>query len=271
MIKTISILGCGWLGFPLAEKLIAEGFKVKGSVTTSSKLQRMQKAGIWPYKLTVGTDHIEMNDSSFFDADLIIVSIPPQRIPDIEQIYPKKIRTIGKMFEQHQVPRVLFFSSTSVYAEGGIVREEDVYLPDKPSGKALVLAEKVLLRNNNFRTTVLRFGGLIGAERNPARFLANKKEAIDGSKPVNLIHQDDCLSIVSELIRYDVWGEVFNACCPVHPTRKEFYMMASEVSGIPAPKFYEGNESYKIVDSSKLIRELNFQFKYKSPIDYLKG
>ena len=36
--KTISILGCGWLGHPLAKFLISENFIVKGSTTTISKL-----------------------------------------------------------------------------------------------------------------------------------------------------------------------------------------------------------------------------------------
>jgi 3-hydroxyisobutyrate dehydrogenase-like beta-hydroxyacid dehydrogenase len=32
--KSISILGCGWLGVPLAKHLIQKGFSVKGSVTS---------------------------------------------------------------------------------------------------------------------------------------------------------------------------------------------------------------------------------------------
>ena len=31
----IGVLGCGWLGFPLAKDLIKQGFKVKGSTTVS--------------------------------------------------------------------------------------------------------------------------------------------------------------------------------------------------------------------------------------------
>lgn len=32
-MPTVSILGCGWLGLPLAEQLLAEGYSVKGSTT----------------------------------------------------------------------------------------------------------------------------------------------------------------------------------------------------------------------------------------------
>ena len=33
-MKTISLLGCGSLGFPLATKLLQKGYYVKGSTTT---------------------------------------------------------------------------------------------------------------------------------------------------------------------------------------------------------------------------------------------
>ena len=37
--EKISILGCGWLGLPLAKSLLAKGYKIKGSTTSESKLE----------------------------------------------------------------------------------------------------------------------------------------------------------------------------------------------------------------------------------------
>ncbi|WP_321285870.1 NAD(P)H-binding protein [uncultured Sunxiuqinia sp.] len=269
-MKRISILGCGWLGFPLAEKLLAKGFQVKGSVTTRSKLKKMASAGIEPYRLVLDADKVLLKNPSFFDTDLVIVAIPPRRVEFIDTIFPAQIKQLVGFLEEYKVPRVLFVSSTSVYNElDGRVAEEDVLLPDKPSGKALVLSEYLLTQNPNFEATVLRFGGLIGADRNPARFLSRKKKAISGTKPVNLIHLDDCLQIIIKIIDDEVWGETFNACSPIHPTRQEFYERASAVSGILAPPFNNEKSPFKLVDSSKLIRMLNYQFKFPSPMDYL--
>lgn len=269
-MKRISILGCGWLGFPLAEQLIAKGFQVKGSVTSRSKLRRMATAGIEPYRLVLDVDKVQLTDPAFFDTDLVIVAIPPRRVDFIETIFPAQMKQLVSQLEKHKVSRVLFISSTSVYNElNKKVAEDDVLLPDKPSGKALLLAEYLLKQNPAFETTVLRFGGLIGADRNPARFLSRKKITISGTKPVNLIHLDDCLQIIMKIIDGQVWGKTFNACSPVHPTRKEFYEKASAVSGIPAPEFNDEKSPYKLVDSSKLIRMLDYQFKFPSPMDYL--
>lgn len=271
-MQRISILGCGWLGFPLAKKFLDNGFQVKGSVTTDSKLKAMSNVGIEPYKLVLEADKVEMDHPGFFETDVVIVAIPPRRINSIETVFSGQIRQLIGLMEEHQVPRLLFISSTSVYNEvNREVNEKDEMEPEKPSGKALIVAEEMLMRNPNFQTTVLRFGGLIGADRNPARFLSRKREAVSGSKPVNLIHLDDCLDIIQKIIDEKVWGEVFNACSPEHPTRKDFYEKAAAVSGMLAPKFNDVEESFKIVDSAKLIQKLNYQFKYQSPLDYLSA
>ena len=47
----ISILGCGWLGFPLAKKLIEIGFEVKGSTTSENKLALLKSNNIEPFLL----------------------------------------------------------------------------------------------------------------------------------------------------------------------------------------------------------------------------
>lgn len=270
-ISTISILGCGWLGLPLAEALAAKGYEIKGSVTSREKHQLLRGKGILPYHLILDANHTELDDPGFFKTNLVIVSIPPRRTDDVERVFPAQVGQLIYYLEEYKVPRVLFISSTSVYPEtAGIAKEEDAVSPEKSSGRALIEAENLLSRSKVFKTTVVRFGGLIGADRNPARFLTRQKGVVDGSKPVNLIHRDDCIQIILELISQQVWGEVFNACCPDHPGKKEFYETASEISGIQPPVFEKlSSFSGKIVDSTKLIKRLNYSFMYPSPMDCL--
>ena len=67
-----------------------------------------------------------------------------------------------------------------------------------------------------------------------------------------------------------MWGEVFNACCPDHPTKQEFYTKAAEISNIPLPGFTNGSGNFKIVNSDKLIGQLGYTFEYPTPMNYLK-
>lgn len=267
---TISILGCGWLGLPLGKFLISKGFSVKGSVTDTNKFEILSDAGISPYRIVLNETVAIVVDQTFFDCDVLIISIPPRRTSHIERIFPAKIAQLIPFILESGLSKVLFISSTSVYPDKNqLAKEEDTLVPDKESGRALLLAENLLNNLTDFQTTILRFGGLIGADRNPARFLQKSTVPVPNS-PVNLIHQDDCIGIISAIIEQDLWGETLNASSPEHPLKKDFYSRAAQISGLPEPLISEKPEAYKIVDSSKLIRLLNYRFKYPSPIDYLE-
>jgi nucleoside-diphosphate-sugar epimerase len=266
---TISILGCGWLGVPLAKHLIEKGFSVKGSVTSVEKLELLRNEGILPFQFVLNETSVHISDPEFFDCDVLIISIPPRRIEGIERVFPAQIAQLVPFVRKHGIRKVIFISSTSVYPDHlQTAQEGDVFPPDKESGKALLLAENLLNKQSDFETTILRFGGLIGADRNPARFLLKAQRAI-ANTPVNLIHLDDCIGIILAIIDQELWGETLNASSPEHPYKKNFYGKAARISNLPEPLISEQSEAYKIVDSSKLIRLLDYQFKYPSPMDYL--
>ena len=266
---TVSILGCGWLGVPLGKHLIDKGFSVKGSVTSQEKFGQLSDAGISPHQIVLNDSKAKVDDITFFEADVLIISISPLRIEGIEQFFSTQIRQLIPFILKSGVRKVIFISSTSVYPENfQTASENDVLFPDKESGKACLLAENLLNDQSDFKTTVLRFGGLIGADRNPARFLLKSTHSV-ANTPVNLIHLDDCIGIIEAIIDRELWGETLNACCPEHPLKKDFYEKAAQISGLPKPLISDQKEAHKIVDSSKLIRRLNYQFIYKSPMDYL--
>ncbi|PXY02793.1 NAD(P)-dependent oxidoreductase [Marinifilum breve] len=268
-LHKVSILGCGWLGKALAQKLISNGYEVKGSVMKEEDLSELRQLGIKAYRLAFNPELEECSDDDFFDTDLIISCLPPRRREDIELFYSQQVESLKQEVLKFGIKKVIFISSTAVYPDTlGKVTEDLQLTPKKASGKALIKAENLLLESPDFDTTILRFGGLIGYDRHPGRFLSHRKELRNGSVPVNLIHQDDCVKIISEIIKQNVWGEVFNACCQDHPTRKDFYQKAARAANLPEPEFLEDEQiAYKWVDSSKLIKKLNYKFIYTSPLD----
>jgi nucleoside-diphosphate-sugar epimerase len=268
---TVSILGCGWLGLPLGKHLRNRQFLVKGSVTNPEKFGLLRSSGVVPYRIVLNDSGIEVDDPAFFEADALIISIPPRRIDGIERVFPAQIAQLIPVILKAGIQKVIFISSTSVYPENlQAANENDVLSPDKASGKALIAAENLLKNLTDFETTIIRFGGLIGADRNPARFLLKSERSV-ANVPVNLIHQDDCIGIISAILEQDLWGETLNACCPEHPLKRDFYGKAAQISGLPEPRIADEPEAYKIVDSSKLQRLLKYSFKYPSPMDYLES
>lgn len=263
----ISILGCGWLGFPLAQHLIDEGHHVKGSTTTPERLEQLEKEDIEPFllKLTPKLENFEQVQS-FWDSDVLVLNVPPGRKRDnVIDFHTKQIRSVNKAVTDSSIQFVVFVSSTSVYSKHpGVVTEDDV-VPGKAkrnSGNALLEAESILSKNSSFDTTVVRFGGLIGYDRHPVKYLAGKKKLSRANAPVNLIHRDDCIHIITRIIEDNVTGEVLNAVQDNHPTRKEYYTKAAQAHDMEPPKFKKDeNTSYKVVSNKKLKSVLNYEFK----------
>lgn len=271
MKLTISILGCGWLGLPLGHYLSQRGHMVKGSVISTEMFPGLEKVGISPSLLVLSPDLLGENVESFFSCDVLIVTFPPERRADIEEYLPAQISSLIKHIDRNRIRKVLFVSSTSVYPDlNREVYEHEALLPEKGSGRALKAVEDILLEQKEFATTVLRFGGLVGYDRLPGKYLASKKDVSNADVPVNLIHRDDCIEIIYQIIVQDIWGEVFNACADEHPLRRDYYLHAALQAGLEPPVFSShGTSTYKIVNSEKLKTSLNYTFKYPDPIKML--
>ncbi|WP_333875425.1 SDR family oxidoreductase [Flavobacterium sp.] len=265
-MKQISILGCGWLGLPLAKALVKEGFRVKGSVTTASKIPALVSHGIEAYTLEIEETKIVGDIEDFLNASsLLIIAIPPKLKNAVPDSFIQKIKTVLPYVEQSSLKNVLFISSTSVYADdNSIVTEATPPMPDTENGKQLVAAETLLKNNAHFTTTIIRFGGLIGFDRHPVYFLAGKQQLENPLAPINLIHQSDCIGIIREIIAQGKFGETFNAAAPFHPTRKDYYTQKAQALNLPIPQFDDTKRSVgKTISSDKIIRLLDYKFQYQ--------
>ena len=165
--------------------------------------------------------------------------------------------------EKSRIKKVVFVSSTSVYSDEILVVDETTITnPATESGKQLLEVEYLLKSNKNFKTTIVRFGGLIGEDRNPIKFLLGKKNVENPNSPINFIHQNDCIGILKKIIENNVWNETFNAVAPFHPTRKEYYTRKAIELGLEIPSFNELNLFVgKIVLNDKVELVLGYEFK----------
>lgn len=269
----ISILGCGWLGLPLGEYLRDNGHTIKGSTTTSEKIQILKGKNIQPYYISLDPTLNSDADPDFWDADLLVLNIPPGRSRDnVETYHNRQIQAVIDQLHSSSINKVIFVSSTSVYPEKpGLVAEVDVQAGQavRSSGNALLKAEQCLLECSDFGTTVLRFGGLYGYERHPIKHLAGRTELSKGNAPVNLIHRDDCIAIIEKIIEKNISNEIFNAVSDGHPPKNMYYPAIAREHGYEPPSYLnDDHDDYKIVSNSKLKQQLNYTFKYPNPMDF---
>ena len=268
----ISILGCGWLGLPLAKSLLSKGYEVKGSTTSEGKLEVLKSTGILPFQIQLEEHQIIGNMEDFLkETDVLVIDIPPglrrETSTSNEMTFVNKVKTLIAFIEKSDVQKVVFVSSTSVFGDSFPIieiTEETKPNPDTESGKQLVFAETLLQSNPHFKTTVIRFGGLLGDDRHPIKFLAGRTNVENPDAPVNMIQREDCIGIIEKILKqvqHDNWGETFNAVAPQHPTRKSYYHKKAEIFNLPLPTFAEDSESKgKIISSEKVETILGYSF-----------
>jgi len=266
--KQISIIGCGWLGFPLAQLLINKGFKIKGTTTSQSKLTYLISHQIDASYLEIKPEGIFGNVlDSLSNSDVLVINIPPGLRKNPNQDYMALIENLVASIEATKIKKVLFVSSTSIYADEvdfPQITEETVPIPKSESGKQILSVEKMLLSNKNFKTTIVRFSGLFGDDRHPAKQLSGKTMLRNAYAPVNLIHLTDAISILAKIIEQDVFGETFNASTNPHPVKQYYYSLVCKSMGLPLPVYDLGERSKgKVIVSTKLERILNYRFEIK--------
>ncbi|ARA94880.1 NAD(P)-dependent oxidoreductase [Rhodothermaceae bacterium RA] len=267
---TISILGCGWLGLPLARHLIARGHRVRGSTTTPTRLNTLAEAGITPYLLTLDPSLIGSPVGDFFAADALVLNIPPgRRRPDVETYHARQIASVCDELRFSPIDFVVFVSSTSVYPDLNttVVETDTTQPPESASGRALRAAEERLRADTHFDTTVLRFGGLYGYDRQPGRFLAGRTGLDNGGAPVNMLHRDDAVGIIDAVLTGNVRGEIFNAVADEHPSRADFYTRKALDAGLEPPTFADrAATAFKRVSNARLKQRLGYTFRHPDPL-----
>ena len=255
----ISILGCGWLGLPLAKRLVEEHHSVKGSTTTRHKMSSLTSGGISPYYIKLYEEGVEGDLSAFLSgADCVIVDIPPGIRTDPDSNFVGKIGRLKKYLEQTSAKKVIYISSTSVFKNSAEIREyTENDLPDAESkaGSQLISAENII-KSGNYKSVILRFGGLIGAGRHPVNYLSNQKNIGNPGAPVNLIHQQDCINLIKAIIDSNFETGVINGVFPEHPSKKEYYTKIAGMRNLALPEFDDSSTSKgKIISSEVLGKE----------------
>lgn len=252
-MKNISILGCGWLGKPLATSFLEDGFYVKGSTTSDDKIEILEELGIETHLVNI-SDFEEFD--AFLETDILIIAITSKDVDGFESLIAQ--------IQESTVQKVIFISSTSVYGKmNKVMTEEDAVLKIP-----LTEIENLFRENTFFETTIIRFSGLFGGDRHPANWFQNGRKIPQPKGFVNMIHREDCIEIIHEVIAQNCWNTIFNACSNHHPTRREFYTIAKLSKDFNTPDFEEDEEyEWKIISSKKVQEILDYEFIHDDLLD----
>ena len=233
----------------LAFELINKGYAVKGSATSNKNFDKLKSKLVTPFIIDI--KQRENNTSNFLVSDILIISITSKSIDDFKNFIFQ--------IENSKVRKVILISSTSVYPNSNGIITEDSSIKIS----ALTEIEHLFRNNKRFQSTIIRFGGLFGYDRQPGNFIKVGKKIENPEGYINFIHRDDCNQIIEKIIENNTWNKTLNACADSHPKRRDFYKKEFKKTGRPEPVFNEKSlNAYKIVSSEKLKTLLDYKFKY---------
>lgn len=270
-MKTISIIGLGWIGEPLAFHLQEKGFQVIGSTTSAEKQERLLKKGLQSIRFLLNPHPEGVGFHALFQSEILVVNIPPRTRSGNGTFHLEQVKYLRSLINNSSIQKVIFVSSTGVYPEAHSPEkyEEDFPLTLENTGNETIFkAEQMMSKDRNFDLTIVRFGGLMGEDRIPGNYFSGK-ENVAGYTRVNYIHQTDAVKMISWIIENELWNETFNGVAPIHPLRRDVYEKNAHDLGIAPPASYQneagGND--RLIDSSKILKT-GFEFEFPDPLEF---
>lgn len=259
----VSIIGCGWLGLPLGEHLVQQGHKVLGSTTSPEKLSILKEKGIDPFILKLEPMPVGENFNQLFTSELLVINIPPGRRKNPPHFYEEQIKYLKYRLAKSDVKKVIFISSTSYYPNtNSIITTDTAFDFANGSSEAVVKGENQIQQIDQ-SLIVLRCGGLMGGDRIPGKWFAGK-ETTGANTPVNYIHRDDVIKVVSHVI--ENWAKdkiVWNLVSDEHPSRKEVHEQMARVYDFEPPLWIE---PFQV--PSKVVASDFVDFQLRSPLEF---
>lgn len=264
--KNISILGCGWLGFALSENLVQSGYCVKGSTTSPEKFKDLEKAGIEPFQIQLTENGVKGDFAAFLEeTNVLIIDIPPGLRRNPASDFVGKVKHLLPSIENAAFEKVILVSSTSVFEDSeGFPEYTETDVPNGTSNAARQLqeVEQLILSLSSTKGSVVRFGGLIGGNRHPAKYLAGRKNVSNGKAPVNLIEREDCIALLKQALEQKDIPKIMHGVFPKYPSKEAYYTQKARAIGLQPPEFStEKTAKGKQISSEETCKKLDLEFK----------
>ncbi|WP_426278507.1 hypothetical protein ACN9MN_04095 [Chryseobacterium sp. S-02] len=247
-MKKLGIIGCGWLGNHIAERL-SDRYKIFVTTTSESKIEEFKAKGYFPTLVSFSDETSETGKEWDIapELDAIIITIPVSGIRGKQISMKERQENLLKFLGDYK-GQLFLMSSTGVYPQ----TEKEFSEDDQPAQE--VESENFILKKFP-QTNVLRLAGLMGDQR------LLKNYNISGlDQLVNHIHYTDICSVIEKMLDNQSESKVYNVVAPVHPNKEEVINAQKDL-----PYSGERTDIGRTISPAKLIEELDFEFQYPDP------
>jgi nucleoside-diphosphate-sugar epimerase len=279
--KGILILGCGYSGAVLAQRLAFKGQAVWGTTRTEVGAQLIGTRGATGIVL----DAQDLSPLKRFRGQVhsVVSCIPPMmgRGGDYEDHTGSILRCLSSW----HLKAFVYVSSTSVYGDygGQVVTESSPCHPDSPRGRARMAIETEVLASQ-IPSMVVRPAGIYGRGRSQLHRMASGRYRLvaGGEAFTNRIHVEDLAAILEAAAERGKPGAIYLASDRCPATQRVVAQHVIDSYGISEPedlslqeaKVRLSRDAFSMVTNSKkldpshTLTELGVELKYP---DYKTG
>jgi nucleoside-diphosphate-sugar epimerase len=235
MPKKTLIIGCGYIGLPLALQLQAEGHEIDAWVHSNESAATLEGCR---FRLIItgsaADPAVWLTLDRTYDLVVHCASSGGGGEAAYEEVY---VQSAHEMAMRQPNARKVFVSSTSVYGQlnGELITEKSEAEPESATGKILRRAEQIALGAN---ATVVRSSGIYGPKRGVLFEKFRRGEATidgDGKRWINQIHQRDLVVALLVVIAWGKPGEIYNATDDTPVQQRDYYAWCSKFLSQPMP------------------------------------
>ncbi len=228
----ITILGCGYAGSAIAQKLRHSSNLITVTTTTLERVPDLE--AIADRVVVVKGDDEAGLRSLLHDQDRLIVSVAPSGEQQVgadgyRDTYLNTAKTLASVLkETASIKQVIYTSSCAVYGDrhGEWVDEDSIVKPNTPNGEILDKTEQVLLAAaSEALICILRLGAIYGSGQEIVdRFseFAGTTRPGSGNHFTNWIHLDDIVGIIEFALTHQLSG-IFNVVNSTPVTSRELF------------------------------------------------
>jgi len=283
--RRLFCFGLGYSAGALAQRLLAQGWRVAGTATTEDKKRALESLGIEALVFN-GAQNLADPRAALAGVTHILSSVPPDPADAVIAAHRADLAALKG------VEWIGYLSTTGVYGDraGGWVDEGSELRPSGPRSADRVAAEAAWLalwRDHGLPVHVFRLAGIYGPGRGAIETV-RRGQAKRIEKPGQIfsrIHVDDIAGVLLASIARPNPGAVYNVCDDDPAAPEKVIEEACRLLGAPMPPLVRFDEAKKTmsdmqlsfyadskrVRNDRIKKELGYALKYPSYKDGLRA
>ncbi|MCC5665715.1 SDR family oxidoreductase [Nostoc sp. CHAB 5784] len=263
----VAIIGCGYVGYKVAEYWHKKGDFVVSVTTTSSERVPALKSVSERVVVTRGND-LDSLKSVLHDEDVVVLSVGAKGAEVYEETYLQTAQTLVSSLQQvPSVKQLIYTGSYAVYGDrnGVWVDEETPLAPANLNAQILRKTEDVLLSasSENLRVCIFRLGGIYGPGRELLKIFSRYSGTTrpGGEDITNWIHLNDIVGAI-EFARHRRLQGIYNLVDDAHLTSQDLLDSLFEKHNLPKVIWdtsIKSTRPYNAWVSNEKLKEAGYQ------------